>query len=368
MLTRNDVLSRLGKHMRCADAPCPPGAPATLFSADTIQRLFSPFAAARGIVLAISGGPDSVALMLLAAEWAREGAPPLFVATVDHGLREESRAEAERVAGWAAQLLLPQAILAWEGTKPNTRIQERARQVRYELLFQHAARLGADYVMTAHHADDQAETILFRLLRGSGLKGLSGMARSSLRGGFVLARPLLDFAKADLKALCEAKAHPYLTDPANEDPRFARTRVRRLAGVLATEGLDRTALLRFASRVARAETALAAVTRDVRSRAQAKRAPGFFSGDISSLAGEPDEIVLRFLADELKLISRGKNLRLDRLERFALSLGQSLRAKRAFICTIGGFVLRLHKGGTLIITQEAPRHAPKAQIFEEARS
>ncbi|MGH6852947.1 MAG: tRNA lysidine(34) synthetase TilS, partial [Methylocella sp.] len=214
----------------------------------------------RGIVLGVSGGPDSVALMLLAAEWARGGAarPLLHVATVDHGLRKDSRGEAETVARWAAGLALPHAVLVWNGAKPKSRIQERAREARYELLFEYAARIGADHVMTAHHADDQAETILFRLLRGSGVSGLAGMASSSDRNGLILARPLLAHAKADLAALCESRAHPFIDDPSNNDPAYARTRIRRLGRLLAGEGLGRAALLQLGRRAARAEAALAA--------------------------------------------------------------------------------------------------------------
>jgi tRNA(Ile)-lysidine synthase len=322
-----------------------------------IVALFRPFEAARGIVLGVSGGPDSVALMLLAAEWARARAPPppLYVATVDHGLRKDSRGEAEMVARWAAGLALPHAILDWDGVKPKSRIQERAREARYELLFDYAARIGADHVMTAHHADDQAETILFRLLRGSGICGLSGMASSSRRHGLILARPLLAQAKADLAALCESKAHPFFNDPSNNDPAYARTRMRRLGGLLAAEGLGRAALLRLGRRAARADAALAAHACAVRAGLKARREEGGFRADISALADEPDEILLRFLADELKLISGGKPLRLDRLEALAPRFGQALRAGVACTATLGGAALRLQSNRILVIVRDARR-------------
>ncbi|MDQ6701608.1 MAG: tRNA lysidine(34) synthetase TilS [Pseudomonadota bacterium] len=327
------------------------------FSAGDIGRLFGPWEAARGIVLGVSGGPDSVALMLLAAEWARGRAapPPLYVATVDHGLRKDSRGEAEMVVRWAAGLALPNAILVWDGVKPKSRIQEHAREARYELLFEYAARIGADHVMTAHHADDQAETILFRLLRGSGVCGLSGMASSSGRNGLILARPLLAHAKSDLAALCETKAHPFFDDPSNNDPVYARTRIRRLGGLLADEGLGRAALLRLGRRVARADAALEKRARAVRAGLAARRETGEFRADISALADEPEEILLRFLADELKLISGGKPLRLERLEALALRFGQSLRAGIAFTATLGGAALRLQSNRTLVIAREEAR-------------
>ncbi|MGH6935043.1 MAG: tRNA lysidine(34) synthetase TilS [Methylocella sp.] len=326
----------------------------------------------RGIVLAVSGGPDSVALMVLAAEWARGRAapPPLYVATVDHGLRKDSRGEAEMVARWAAGLSLPHAILVWAGAKPTSRIQEHARDARYELLFEYAAKIGADHVMTAHHADDQAETILFRLLRGSGVSGLSGMASSSERHGLILARPLLAHAKADLAALCEWKAHPFFDDPSNNDPVYARTRIRRLGGLLADEGFGRNALLRLGHRAARADAALAVRVCAVRASLGARREEGGFRADISALAEEPGEILLRFLADELELINGGKPLRLERLEALALRFGQALRAGTTCTATLGGAALRLQSSRTLVIVREGERRRGQVnpQGVFEARS
>jgi tRNA(Ile)-lysidine synthase len=341
------------------------------FSTRDIVALFGPWEAAQGIVLGVSGGPDSVAMMLLAAEWARGRAapPPLYVATVDHGLRKDSRGEAEMVARWAAGLALPHAILVWDGVKPKSRIQERAREARYELLFEYAARIGADHVMTAHHADDQAETILFRLLRGTGVSGLSGIASSSERNGLILARPLLDHAKADLAALCESKAHPFFDDPSNNDPVYAKTRIRRLGGLLADEGLGRAALLRLGRRAARADAALAARACAVRAGLAARREPGGFRADISALADEPEEILLRFLVDELKLITGGKPLRLERLEALALRFGQALRAGIPCTATLGGAALRLQSNRILVIVREGARRGQENPrgVFE-ARS
>ena len=216
-----------------------------------VATVFTSLASAKAIVLAVSGGPDSVALMLMAAQWAKSGkAPPLFVATVDHGLRPDSRHEAETVALWAAALGLPHQLLVWDGDKPKTRIQERARDKRYALLCAYAAEVGADTLVTAHHADDQAETILFRLVRGSGLKGLAGMAFAMERGGLTHVRPLLDWTKDDLIGLCRDRQHPYFDDPSNRNPAYARARLRRLSGVLAENGLDRAALLRLGTRAA----------------------------------------------------------------------------------------------------------------------
>jgi tRNA(Ile)-lysidine synthase len=220
-------------------------------------------------------------------------------------------------------------------------------------------------VMTAHHADDQAETILFRLLRGSGVSGLAGMASSSERSGLVLARPLLAFAKAELAAFCETRAHPFLDDPSNNDPAYARTRMRDLSGLLAGEGLGRAALLRLGRRAARADAALAARASAVRAGFAARREEGGFLADISALAQEPEEILLRFLSDELKLVS-GKPCRLERLEALAPRFGRALRAGIAFTATLGGVALRLQGNRTLALVKEGARGGGAKNTGKEA--
>ncbi len=326
------------------------------FSPHTIAKLFQPWDDARKILLAVSGGPDSVALMLLAAEWAlsRPGAPALEVATVDHGLRPNSAAEAAEVASLARELGLPHETLVWRGAKPASRIQEIARAARYELLFAHASRIGADVVATAHHADDQAETILFRLLRGSGPAGLAGMAPSRERFGLIHSRPLLQCSKNELVAFCKAEGRRFVTDPSNQDPAFARARMRALLPLLAEAGLGREALLRLGRRAARAEAALIARTDVVASGLALMREPDCVNADISSLAAEPDEIFLRILAG---LISPDdpRRLRLDRLETLALDMQRALRAGRPFAATLGGYAVKLRRNGTLAIAREKPR-------------
>ena len=329
------------------------------------SAIFEPWAQARGLLLAVSGGPDSVALMLMAAEWVERSStpPPLSVATVDHGLRKESREEAEAVGGWAAALALPHRILTWTGDKPKSRIQERAREARYALLFDHAAQIGADHVLTAHHADDQAETILFRLVRGSGIAGLAGMAPSTPCCGITLERPLLAYPKASLVAYCRAKAHPFILDPSNANPDFARTRLRRLSGLLADAGLGRQALLRLGERAQRANVALDQASQATLRNIKVEREPGAFSADLSSFAHQPEEILLRILADELKLIRGERPLRLDRLESLAKRLIETLRKGYPFRGTLGGATISLNSDGWLVIRSESARQRGRGKTF-----
>jgi tRNA(Ile)-lysidine synthase len=322
-----------------------------------LAALFATWEPFSRVLLAVSGGPDSVALMLLATRWARQRpeALHLSVATVDHGLRPRSATEAAAVAEWAAALGLAHATLRWEGPKPQTRVQERARQKRYELLLAHAKEIGAEAIATGHHADDQAETILFRLARGSGVTGLAGMAPVGERDGRRILRPLLAHDKAALVATCEAAAHPYFSDPSNADAGYARTRIRDLLAELEPEGLNRRVLLQLGRRAARAEAALVELTRRCSTRLDATRTPDRFVADIRLLAVEPDEIVLRVLAHEIKAINMGRAVRLDRLESLAARLSAALRSGAGLSATLAGVLLELDPGGTLKLRRESAR-------------
>jgi tRNA(Ile)-lysidine synthase len=322
------------------------------------ERLLAALAHAKGLLLAVSGGPDSVALMLLAAHWSGRRTVPIEVATVDHRLRTESRREAEMVAVWAEALGFPHHLLSWEEDKPKTRLQERARERRYALLAGRAALIGADHIVTGHHADDQAETVLLRLTRGTGPAGLAGMAPFARFGEITVARPLLDVPKADLVALCVSAGHPFFKDPSNENPAFARTRLRRLRKLLDAEGLDRPALLRLARRAARAEAALNEIAASTRRTLPLERTSEGVQIARAPLIELADEIFLRILEAEILALSPGRDhLRLDRLERAAAEIASALRANRAFATTLGDARIAATPPGNLQIRRAPPRRS-----------
>jgi tRNA(Ile)-lysidine synthase len=227
-------------------------------SAVQAQGLFADLADAPGLVLAVSGGPDSMALMWLVARW-RKGltrGPRLIAVTVDHGLRREAAREAREVKRVARTLDVPHRTLRWQGDKPKAGLPEAARIARYRLLAKAAKAAGASHILTAHTRDDQAETLLMRLLRGSGIAGLAAMASLSERDGVALARPLLDVAKAQLIATLKAAQLGFAEDPTNTDPLFTRPRLRALMPALAAEGGDISNFARLAARLARANAAI----------------------------------------------------------------------------------------------------------------
>jgi len=305
----------------------------------------------RRLLLAVSGGPDSVALMLLCARWAERDLHEIAVATVDHGLRSEAGAEAAQVGAWARALGYAHHVLTWEGEKPKTRIQERARDARYALLESCARDIGAEAIVTAHHADDQAETILFRLTRGSGVSGLAGMSAQSRCGDVALLRPLLDLHKTTLVEICESSGHAFFSDPSNADDAYARVRLRKLAPILAEHGLDADALLRLGARAARADAALDACAKAAHDRALVESAADLARFDAAPLRDLPLEILQRLVAIDIERLSPAP-LRLDRLERAAVRLSDSLQERAPLRLTLAE--LLLESGSAFVTLRPAP--------------
>jgi tRNA(Ile)-lysidine synthase len=210
----------------------------------------------RPVGLAVSGGGDSTALLHVAAGRRVRHGTPFVAATVDHGLRAGSAEEARAVAAACAPLGVPHETLRWDGWDGRGNLQAAAREARRRLLADWAGRQGAAGVLLAHTADDQAETVLLRLARGSGVDGLGGMRWIVLAHGTTFARPFLDLTREDLRSWARARGIAWAEDPSNEDPRFDRARARAMMGHLAELGLTRERLVRMAEHMARARTTL----------------------------------------------------------------------------------------------------------------
>ena len=324
-----------------------------VLSAADVDLLLAPLGRAKRLLIAVSGGPDSTALLLMAAEWAgRRGKIRVEAATVDHGLRPESAEEAKSVAALCRRLGVAHRTLVWKGAKPTTRVQERAREARYRLLVDCARAIRADALVTAHHADDQAETVLFRLLHGSGVSGLRGIDALSARDGVTLARPLIGVKKRDLVAFVQARRTPFVDDPSNADPRYARTRLRALIARLSEEGLDAEALDRLARRAGETEAALARLTTLVEARLG-----GEGPIDARALYSEPIAIVQRILGSRIAATG-GRDpsrLGLEKIEALASALRDALKERRALNANVGGTLVRLTAKGALRFAPEPAR-------------
>jgi tRNA(Ile)-lysidine synthase len=275
-------------------------APTDPIGDDELDGLFARLDGLRRIGVAVSGGPDSTALLVLLDRWNRHRATPaeLHVLTVDHGLRTESAAECQRVVQFAAGLGRSASVLSWshDGAPPEVDLQAAARDARYQLLADAAGRQGLDAIVLGHTLDDKAETLLLRLGRGSGVAGLAAMADERVVHAVRFIRPLLAVPKTRLTATLEAAGIGWTQDPSNAAAdRFSRARVRALMPQLATIGLTVHRLAATADRLARAAAAIEHMVAEVAADGLVDHG-GVVSIDVAAWLAAPDEVALRLLA------------------------------------------------------------------------
>jgi tRNA(Ile)-lysidine synthase len=305
----------------------------------------------RKVLVAVSGGPDSVALLDLARSLPNLD---IIAATVDHGIRPEAKREIAVVAGLCKAWHIPHRVLKITDAPPARGLLEWGRRERYALLIRIAKHEACDALMVAHHQDDQAETLLHRLASGSGPAGLSGMAMQMQRDGYIVMRPLLDVPKAALIAHCQREALPFINDPTNGNQGFMRARLRRARPVLEQEGLTAQRLATLAKRMARVNEALDARVADV---VRAVRQP-HGSIDWTLVRSEPTEIRLRLLKQQIDLVRSIHGLAgpvsMERLESLLYALDASRLGQR-ISRSIGGLSLRLETSGLVKFAPEPPR-------------
>jgi tRNA(Ile)-lysidine synthase len=326
-----------------------------------LLRAFSCLESFPSAVLAVSGGPDSMALMRLARRWAAlkgRALDSFAVVTIDHGLRPESAREAAFVAQQARGMGFTHAAIQWTGEKPKSGLQAAAREARYDLLFKFCASRAIGCVVTAHTADDQAETVLMRLRRGSGVDGLAGMTPVSSRGAIALLRPLLGFSKARLTAHLRATFTPFIQDPSNENEAFERVRLRRAMKALAAAGVGRASLTMAASRIARSRDALVEIADDFFVHHFRVSPLGRGECALEPFLALPEDIALRVLARAVALTGGEQEApRLMRTER----LLDSLRSGKTH-ATLGGCIVLAEKSA-LRFYREPGRFNPQPLRF-----
>jgi tRNA(Ile)-lysidine synthase len=278
------------------------------------------FSAYPRIALAVSGGADSTAFALLTRRWLDAGpdgqahTPDITVLTVDHGLRPESAAEARWVAELSARLGFRHETLSWSGDKPATGIQASARKARYRLLTAFCRAHGIPALATAHHADDQAETFMMRLQRGSGVDGLAAMRPRSEREGVDLLRPLLSFRRGELQAFLQAEGQDWREDPSNRDEGYERIRLRNALMTAGELGLTSAGLSLTTKRLLRARNALDRTTAEFLKRRLTLNDAGFGTIPVNCLLDEAEEIGLRALIRVAAAFGGRKALRLMKAE------------------------------------------------------
>lgn len=322
-----------------------------------LAGLFSAVAGEAAIGLAVSGGADSLALLLLAQRWAaaQPTTPRLHVYSVDHGLRADAAAEVAMVMAVAKSLGVAGTALQWTGTKPATGLQEAARLARYGLIGAAMRQDGVRVLLTAHHRNDQAETVLMRLAHGSGIEGLRGMTPMADIAGVRIHRPLLDVDPAALRAVVESAGLSPAEDPSNSDEHYERVRWRNAMPQLAALGLDAATIAIFAARMGEADAAIAQMAEGC--FAEMVQLDGFGAARIE-LAGFvrlSPAISTRVLGRVLNIVGgRQKPRALGQVERLRQVIVEDGLAKAT---TVLGCVVRT-KGDAISVAREPGRAVP----------
>ena len=315
-----------------------------------LMAQFGLFEPAPRVAVGVSGGADSLALLHLVHTWTRARGGGAIALTVDHGLRPESAGEAARLGQALAASGIELRCLRWCGPKPRSNIQAAARRARHDLLGRWCTRYGILHLALAHHLDDQAETLLLRLGRGSGLEGLAAMATVREMPGFRLLRPLLSVAKSRLAATLTARRHSWIEDPSNTDPSFARVRLRGLLPALDSEGLTVTRLAATAAHLGRARAALECSVARLLARAVELHPAGFAWVDPVPLGAAPEEVALRALARVLMIIGgRAYTPRFVRLRRLHDRISVGLESG----LTLAGCRVIPRRGRLLVVRESA---------------
>lgn len=298
------------------------------------------------VAVACSGGPDSMGLTHILHEWAKSNSAKVHALIVNHNLRPEAADEAATVAERLKNYEhLTPFILNWDnGAKTTSALQENARNARYEIMARHCTAQNISHLFTAHHLNDQAETLLFRLAKGSGLDGLGGIQeKRAYNKTLTLLRPLLGVPKADLLAYCAAHNISYVSDPSNEKDMFARVRLRKSYEALSAEGLTPERLSTTANRLRRAGEALDIWAQDSFETYLIEQTDKHISLNSALLEDLPEEIVIRILLMCINTLSESDKPyppRLSRVETIAHNMLHSTPFKAR---TLAGLKFSLRK-------------------------
>lgn len=309
------------------------------------------------MLIALSGGGDSMALCRMASLWAKASGASVHAVSIDHGLRASSAHEAAQAIAWARTLGLSGEVVRLDDRPAQGGLQAWARQARYQALAAVARRAGAKLILVGHTWDDQVETICWRLARQSGLDGLAGMSElasnpfASLDAPSLLGRPLLGLKRADLRAWLKQEGQAWLEDESNQNLDFARIRTRKLVGEMAAQGVDLERIIRLAAtadalRTAQEHAALGLLKRCTLSAAEA----GWHLSAANLLGAEPllAERALGWLIYSLTQADRPPEV--NKLGRLLTSLRASPAQRR----TLGGIVIA-RKGDAVLLIPAPPR-------------
>lgn len=318
-----------------------------------------PYEPSVGLVVGVSGGCDSMALVLLAHHWAMSRGGEVTAFTVDHRLRAGSRSEALWVHRTLGKRGIRHRILTWDrgAAAGRANLQAEARSARYRLLEEGCRAKGILHLLVAHHRDDQAETFLMRLERGSGLYGLSGMAPVVERRGVRVLRPCLAVRKVELRTYLEKNGQDWLEDPSNQDFRFTRVRTRGILPELTAAGITPGRIAETAGRLGLERGVMDLAVARLLALAADPDPAGFVLLDRECLLAAPEPVGLRALSRVLGVVGGSAYApRFDRLARLYREIAGPCRARTLGGCT----VRRARKDGLLVCREQAAQDPPMA--------
>lgn len=320
------------------------------FLAKTLNML-RPGGMEHPVAVAVSGGADSLCLALMMKDWAADQGTDIVALTVDHGLRPESTAEAEQVHAWLTARNITHHILTWTGTKPETRVEEKAREARYRLLLDWCHAHHVSTLLLAHQLEDQAETFFLRLAHASGIDGLSAMRPVTMREGVFLIRPFLDVPRSEIRQYLKTHyRQQWVEDPSNQDERFERVRMRKALPALSPLGLTPAAVALSVKRLARVRDSLDMWTDSFLKEQVIWSNGGYVFVPIFAWERLPKEIALRVLSFLLEAVGSQGAPRLEQLEKCCRS---DMRAQ-----TLAGCELVPVKNGFYVCRERARMAAP----------
>lgn len=312
------------------------------------------------IAVGISGGRDSMALTLLLNRWAKDHSVRLRAVTVDHGLRAASPYEAQQVSHWLKGRGIEHTVLTWDGEKPSTSIQKIARLARFDLMTGWCRDHGISHLFLAHNAEDQAETLLQRIGKDSGLDGLSGMRARTVRRGVNICRPLLSVPRRELEAVCRAEGQGWIDDPSNQDRQYERVRLRGLLPELDGAGLSVSQLGRYAAAMGSARDWLDQEVDRVFAAMTTLSPHGFACFNLEEFLAQDQFLASRFLGRITTVLGgREYPVRGARLKRLADEMfGPGLTAGR----TLGGCIVKPDGASVLVMREWEGCEAPKPLV------
>ena len=298
--------------------------------------------------VAVSGGPDSLALAFLSKIYSLKKNITSKFFIVDHKLRTGSTNEAKLVKKTLKRHFIKAEILTWKGKKPSKNVQSRARKKRYDLLFDKCKRLNINNILLGHHSEDLIENFFIRMIRGSGLKGLTSLEKKNSLNDVNLLRPLLNEKKKNLVFLSKGVFNFYVEDPSNNDDKYLRIRIRKLMYEFEKNGLEKKKILNTIKNLKNSnEVVNFYVNKNIKENTVSSN-----NGNKLILKNEffnhSYEVIFRSLSDVLKIVGkRYYPVRGKKLNKFITSIEND----KFFKITLGGCIIE-RVNQTIIITKE----------------